>query len=78
MANITDWKCRANDQGQHIIVTLDPVFHLHHEAFNTETMLILKLLAQTKEANHFPESCELCKSSIDPAGGHAWLMEQHI
>lgn len=78
MANITDWKFRANDQGQHITVTRDPVFHLHHEVFNTETMLILKLLAQTKEANHFPESFELCKSSIDLAGGHAWLMEQHI
>lgn len=32
MANITDWKCRVNDQGQHIAVTLDPVFHLYHES----------------------------------------------
>lgn len=47
MANITDWKCRVNDQGQHITVTLGPVFHLYHEA-----TLILKLLTQKKEANH--------------------------
>lgn len=46
MENITGWKCRAN---KHIIINLDSAFHLGHEAFNAETMLILKLLEQRKQ-----------------------------